>query len=1165
MARISSSEYGRLRWSAAADLRSLAMWSTRVEEPAVVRPRVVENGVAPLETEIVHRHARLVAAHDLSVDEADLFHEIATPFIVFDSAVCAPVSRFALRHDTRTGRARFKSVRDGPSALHRKHNTAAILRRTAKTDCSIGQKRPHHEMRWPESAIRETQNVASVWDERSASLRHGNSPGIDRDPCQAARTRAGTGIAAIAHPRIQHDSDFGIPCSERRELYRTAGSVRFCRRFVHTRINPKKVTTVLHRLNTYGSSQKTPVWDEGVARRARRRVHRRLCSAAFDAAGAAYTQLQVLLPGETAAPGTVTGKLGTPRVADGGGTVHRDREGVRRVVVLCDDGDRHRRFEFDRRERVAPRSGGARRRCRDVHRHLQRRGVVHLFRGRRIRPDDPGGDLGFRGRLRESTDSSFRESARRTSTRARPCRSPSGRWTRAAAPYPGFSGEVRLQEITSFGLGRISPDRVTLSSGEWSGSVTMYRADETSINRGNVNIYARSRSRSVEERHQRSVHRSSGSVLACSDRRSGTEPVAGERHRRHRIAGDAERGPVVRRPGVLHRLSTGTRSRAPTWCGSRRAIPERAHRVSGALNNGYRQFSVSLGTVGTQTLTITDQTNGSIQGMTSQGIPVIPSAPDHFEINTIASPVTAGASVPVTIRATDVGGNTIPDYSGNAILSANTGPASISPELIAFTNGVWSGQMVFRGAGGAVSFTVRISPRRLISERATASWCCRVRTRGFRCSSRASRRAAGRPRGTRASRTTRTRGRASSMTVRAVDEFWNRVPGINNGIALSSTDAFADMPAETTLTNGERIFPVTLFRAGEQTITASDTDAGGITPHTSRPGDHSPGDVRANRSSRPGRVDRPGDARGAHRDGDRPIDQFRVYAHRLRDRRALQSRRRASPTSCGSRRAIRWRSSRRTRRWRTGARSSTCRLSTGGFQQITASNVTNPSMPSSTTQVRMISSGFHLEAEVSPTTVQAGEPFNLTVKVTNDAGSVIQEINSAVTVEVQNASTQDPGRGTLLNTQFQLLQGQRTVAETYTFAEPIVLIVRDDAGNVPAVTEVITILPGPPASMRLSSDPAWVRGNKHATIYAALLDAFENGVPGEPIAFELVSGLGTLTPIDTATADDGRARADFLSAREPGFTRIRATWDDALRGARPRDRARRSQTPPAER
>jgi hypothetical protein len=192
----------------------------------------------------------------------------------------------------------------------------------------------------------------------------------------------------------------------------------------------------------------------------------------------------------------------------------------------------------------------------------------------------------------------------------------------------------------------------------------------------------------------------------------------------------------------------------------------------------------------------------------------------------------------------------------------------------------------------------------------------------------------------------------------------------------------------------------------------------------------------------------------------------------------------------------------------------------------------------------MISSGFHLEAEVSPTTVQAGEPFNLTVKVTNDAGSVIQEINSAVTVEVQNASTQDPGRGTLLTTQFQLLQGQRTVAETYTFTEQIVLVVTDDAGNVPAVTEVVTILPGPPAVLTLSSDPTWVRGNKHAIIYAALLDAYENGVPGEPVEFELLSGTGTLAPIDTATADDGRARADFLSAREPGFTRIRATSNE---------------------
>src|SRR6185436_13389619 len=54
----------------------------------------------------------------------------------------------------------------------------------------------------------------------------------------------------------------------------------------------------------------------------------------------------------------------------------------------------------------------------------------------------------------------------------------------------GFSGQVHLKEITSYGDGRISPEYVTFSNGTWSGNVTMYRADETSINRGNVNMYA---------------------------------------------------------------------------------------------------------------------------------------------------------------------------------------------------------------------------------------------------------------------------------------------------------------------------------------------------------------------------------------------------------------------------------------------------------------------------------------------------------------------------------------------------------------------------------------------------------------------------------------------------------------------------------------------------
>jgi hypothetical protein len=216
------------------------------------------------------------------------------------------------------------------------------------------------------------------------------------------------------------------------------------------------------------------------------------------------------------------------------------------------------------------------------------------------------------------------------------------------------------------------------------------------------------------------------------------------------------------------------------------------------------------------------------------------------------------------------------------------------------------------------------------------------------------------------------------------------------------------------------------------------------------------------------------------------------------------------------------------------------RLATGGYQQLTASSQTNPAIPASTTQVRAISSGLHLEASVTPTTVQAGEPFTLTVRVTNDAGSLIQEINSEVDVEVQNAATQEPGFGSLATTHFQLLQGQRSIQQTYTGAETIVLIVRDEAGNTPAVTEPLTILPGAPAVLTLTCEPTWVRANRHAVVTARLADSFDNGVPTEDVTFDLISGAGQLTPIDGATGDGGVATADFLSPRTAGMTLMTA-------------------------
>jgi hypothetical protein len=706
----------------------------------------------------------------------------------------------------------------------------------------------------------------------------------------------------------------------------------------------------------------------------------------------------------------------------------------------------------------------------------------------------------------------------------------------------GYDGPVSLQEMTSFGVGRISPDEVMLSGGRWSGNVTMYRADETNINRGNVNIVAYLGS-------DPSINGTSDPFVVHPGPFSRVQIV---------VPGQAPApGSVTGLTGSPATQSAGepfavdVYSTDPYWnplpssdvVRITSSDPDASTPVSGALVDGHRRFTLSLGTVGTQTLTVNDQSNGSISGMTTAGIPVIPSAPHHFVFEPIDSPVTAGEAVTVTIRATDASGNTVPGYFGDAVLTANTGPGTISPELIAFADGVWSGDVICRGAGGAVALTCAdygAPPHTGTSENFVVDPGVYAGLQVLLPGQN--------PRGGTSSGFTgvpadQQAGTGFPITVRAVDEFWNRVPGITSRIALDSSDEFADMPAETTLVNGQLLVPVTLFRSGMQTISVSDADFADIESHTSSEVLVIGGPYARILLLAPGEEPAPGTATG--RTGaalDQSINfgfNVTVYATDtwwnpvggVADLVRITSTDPAAILPPDAPLV-------------DGRAELNVRLSTGGYQQITATNLSNPSMPASTTQVRAISSGFHLEAEVSPGRVRAGEPFVLTVRVTNDAGAVITEIHSFVDVTVRHASSGEPGRGTLLTTRFQLINGQRAVTETYTFAEPITLVATDDAGNDPAITAPIIIDPGPPDGIELTSDPSWVRGNRHATVRARVVDAYANGVPGQPVDFMLVYGPGLLTPMDSETGPDGVAAADFLSPRSPGRSGVEARSND---------------------
>lgn len=703
----------------------------------------------------------------------------------------------------------------------------------------------------------------------------------------------------------------------------------------------------------------------------------------------------------------------------------------------------------------------------------------------------------------------------------------------------GYSGAVSLKEITSFGDGRVSPASVTLSGGSWSGSVTMYRADETSINRGNVNLYAWLPSAPAKNGTSDPFTVHPGTFARLQAVPPGQTPLPGS------ISG-VTGTPATQGAGRAFTLNVYA---TDTWWNPLPSAdnvrltssdPAASTPVTGALTNGFRSFSVSLGTVGSQTITASDLTNTGITASTTAPIQVIPSAADHFATGTIATPQRAGVPVNVTLRAVDASGNTVPTFTGDVRLSANTGSGSMTPELVTFTNGTWSGAVTFFGAGGAVSLTCADFSAPPHTGTSNSFVVQPGPQAGVQILLPGESAQGGTGSGRSGTPTPQRAGTPFTATLRAVDAWWNLVPGVNDRVALGSSDAFAGMPAETTLANGQRLLPITLYRTGTQRVWVSDVDQPSLRPDTSSDVVVTGGPFAKLLVLAPGESPAPGTPSG--RTGT-ATDQSINYAFTV----TVQATDAWWNPVGGVTHRVRLTSSDPLATLPPdtalvdGTVQVPVRLATGGFQQIGVTDLTSAGTPVSATQVRAISSGFHLEASVSPATARAGEPFTLLVRVTNDAGSVIQEINSFVTVTVKNAATRAPGRGTLLTTQFQLLQGQRAVAETYTFAEPVIFEVRDDAGNAPGVTNAITIGPGEPAILTLTSGAGWVGGNKHATVRARLTDAFDNGVPADPVVFQQLSGSGTLTPVDSLTDSTGAARADFLSPRQPETDHLRAS------------------------
>ena len=232
---------------------------------------------------------------------------------------------------------------------------------------------------------------------------------------------------------------------------------------------------------------------------------------------------------------------------------------------------------------------------------------------------------------------------------------------------------------------------------------------------------------------------------------------------------------------------------------------------------GTHVFSVTLKTLGTQSITATDTATGTITG-TQSGITVNLGPTTNFIVSGFTSPTTAGAAHNVTVTAQDAGGNVATGYTGTVHFTSSDAQAGL-PANYTFTGGD-AGTHVF-------SVTLKTAGTQSITATDTVTGSITGTQSGITVN-------VGPTTTLVVSGFTNptTAGAAHNVTVSAQDAFGNVATGYTGTVHFTSSDGSAALPANYTFTGGDagtHVFSVTLKTAGTQSITATDTVTGSIT------------------------------------------------------------------------------------------------------------------------------------------------------------------------------------------------------------------------------------------------------------------------------------------------------------------------------------------------
>jgi hypothetical protein len=241
-----------------------------------------------------------------------------------------------------------------------------------------------------------------------------------------------------------------------------------------------------------------------------------------------------------------------------------------------------------------------------------------------------------------------------------------------------------------------------------------------------------------------------------------------------------------------------------------------------AGDHGVHTFSVTLKTAGSQSISVADTATSTIEG-TQTGIQITAAALNHFAVLAFPSPEQAGVTAAFEVIAQDAYNNTVTTYRGTVHFSTSDPSSAVRlPANYTFVASDQGKRSLFHATlvtGGTQSLTATdISNSSITGSQKgiviTPAAVTHFRVLGFPSPTVA--------------------GTTQAFVVQAKDVYGNIVTGYTGTVHFTTSDLSRGvrLPANYTFVSsdkGVRTFHATLFTAGTQTLTATDTMTNSIT------------------------------------------------------------------------------------------------------------------------------------------------------------------------------------------------------------------------------------------------------------------------------------------------------------------------------------------------